>query len=121
MSESLRYKGYRAEIAVDAAERAFHGKVADVRDVVHFQGSSFDELEAAFHESVDDYLDWCAELGQEPEKPYSGRLLLRMTPSLHRALAKLADRKGMSINSLIVDALETAVSKTRGQAERVEL
>src|SRR5690606_32886106 len=70
---------------------------------------SFAELEAAFHEAVDDYLAWCAELGEEPDRPYSGKLLVRMTPDLHRSLAALAAREGISINRLVIDSLEQAV------------
>jgi len=74
-------------------------------------------VETAFKESVDDYLAWCAEQGEEPDKPYSGKILVRMEPNLHRAVALQADREGSSVNAFIVKALERA-TKTPRRVER---
>ena len=59
----------------------FHGEVLDMRDVITFQGKSVEELEQAFRDSIDDYLEFCEERGEEPERPFSGRLMLRLTDS----------------------------------------
>lgn len=65
-----------------------------------------DELEAEFHNSIDDYLEWCREDGITPEKPYSGKLNLRLAPSIHQRAAVKAKLLGMSLNSFIEKAVE---------------
>ena len=72
---------------VDADEDAFVGRVAGLRDVVTFEGATFAEVEQAFRDSVDDYLAFCAERGEPPDRPYSGKIPLRVDPELHRRAA----------------------------------
>lgn len=89
----------------DDEERIFSGVVINVKTVITFQGVSVDELEKEFHNSVDDYLEWCKEDGVAPEKPYSGRLNLRLTPETHQKAAIKARMYGMSLNSFIEKAV----------------
>ena len=105
----LEYKGYTAHVELDAEAGFFHGEILDTRDVITFQGRSVDEIQEAFHDSVDDYLEFCAERGEEPDKPFSGRLMVRLSPRLHRALYARAKDEGKSLNQLISERLEKAV------------
>jgi predicted HicB family RNase H-like nuclease len=59
----------------------------------------------AFHDSVNDYLAWCKERGEQPEKTFSGSLCLRMSPDLHAKLSREALLKNESLNNLIIDKL----------------
>ena len=104
----LKYKGYTGRVEFDDEAGVFHGEVLDLRDVVTFQGKSVDELERAFRDSVDDYLAFCEQRGEEPDKPFSGRLMLRLSPSLHRKVYVQAQREGQSLNQWISDKLEKA-------------
>lgn len=104
----LTYKGYTGHVEFDEESELFHGEVLDTRDVVTFQGTSVDELIQAFHDSVDDYLDYCKERGESPDKPFSGRLMLRVSPDLHRRVSVQATRAGKSLNQWIVDKLQEA-------------
>lgn len=61
----MNYKGYIGQVEYDDENRIFSGSVINTRDVITFQGESVQELENAFHESVDDYLAWCREDGVE--------------------------------------------------------
>lgn len=99
------YKGYRASVSFDEDALLFHGEVLGIRDVITFQAQSAKELLKAFHESVDDYLTWCADDGVEPEKPFSGTLSLRATPDLHRKMSDAAARQAKSLNQWMVEAL----------------
>ena len=65
----MEYKGYNGVIEFDDEAGIFHGEVALVRDVITFQGTSVDELRQAFRDSIDGYLEWCLERGEEAEKP----------------------------------------------------
>ncbi len=99
------YKGYRATVSFDEDALVFHGEVLGIRDVITFQARTAEDLLKAFHESVDDYLNWAADEGFEPEKPYSGSLSLRATPELHRRMSDAAARHAMSLNQWMVEAL----------------
>jgi len=105
----MEYQGYSAKIEYDEELGAFQGQVLNIKDVITFQGTSVEELGREFATSVDDYLAWCEERGEEPEKPYSGRFLLRIDPNLHRQVALAAARKGVSLNAWVASALEGAV------------
>ncbi|HUY90440.1 MAG TPA: type II toxin-antitoxin system HicB family antitoxin [Pirellulales bacterium] len=94
-------------ISFDPENDFLHGQIVGIKDVVTFQGQSVSELRKAFEESVDDYLEFCKERGEKPDKPFSGRFLLRMSPDLHRRLAELASEQGQSLNNWIVTRLET--------------
>jgi predicted HicB family RNase H-like nuclease len=104
----LKYKGYAGHVEYDDDSGVFHGEVVDLRDVITFQGRSVDEIERAFRESIDDYLQFCEIRGEEPDKPFSGRLMLRLPPALHRKAYVSALREGKSLNQWIAERLERA-------------
>jgi predicted HicB family RNase H-like nuclease len=105
----MKYKGYSATAEFDAEAGVFFGRVIGLRDVITFQGTSVAELTQAFHDSVNDYLEFCAERGEQPEKPYSGHFVVRITPELHRAAANWADAKNVSLNRAVESILETTL------------
>lgn len=107
----ISYKGYTGTVRFDAEAEIFHGEVLGLRDVVTFQGTSVDEIKNAFEESVDDYLEYCAERGEEPDKPFSGKFLVRIDPKLHRRLHELSAGDGESLNSWLSMRLEEAVGE----------
>lgn len=105
MKNAMTYNGYSARIEFDADDRIFFGRLSGIRDIVTFHGRTVDELEAAFKEAVDHYLTTCAELGQTPGKPYSGKLSLRISPGIHAAIATAAETSGKSLNQWVTDLL----------------
>ena len=102
----MKYKGYFGDASFDADAKIFHGDVIGLKDVITFQGTSVKELEQAFKDSVDDYLKWCKQRGEEPEKTFSGNIRLRISPELHAMLSHNATLRGVSLNSLIVEKLQ---------------
>ena len=108
----MKYKGYTGEVEYDDRAKVFHGRVIGIRGAVTFEGRTVDELEHAFQESVDDYLEFCAELGTEPEKPFSGKFTVRVSPELHQRVSSKAKAAGKSLNTWLVDTLKKEVSKT---------
>ena len=105
----MKYKGYEARIEYDDTIGILHGTVVGLRDVITFQGECVSALRDAFADSVEDYLAMCAERGEEPDRPFSGRLLVRMSPQLHREITLAAGRAGKSLNRWIEDVLAEAV------------
>ena len=104
----MNYKGYIGHVEFDDEAGLFHGEVLDLRDVVTFQGKSVDELSQAFRDSVDDYLEFCEERGEEPDKPFSGKLMLRLSPELHRKVYTSSKKEGKSLNQWIAERLDKA-------------
>ena len=107
----MEYKGYIGKVEIDDEAGILHGEVINIRDVITFEGTSVAELQKAFHESVDDYLAFCAERGESPEKPFSGKFVVRLPAELHRKAyiqAKLADK---SLNGWVTEVLQTALQE----------
>lgn len=106
----MNYKGYHGQVTYDEEAKLFHGEVVGLRDVITFQGTSVKELEKAFKDSVDEYLDFCKELGRSPEKPFSGKLMLRLPPEVHERAAFQAKCDGQSLNAWIRHGIEHLLS-----------
>jgi predicted HicB family RNase H-like nuclease len=98
MNNVMTYKGYSARIEYDDDDGIFFGQVVGLKDGIGFHGDSGAALRAAFHEAVDDYLETCAKIGKEPDREYSGKVMLRLDPELHARIAKSAELAGLSIN-----------------------
>jgi predicted HicB family RNase H-like nuclease len=99
------YKGYAARIEYSDDDVCFVGHIAGIKDVVGFHADSVKELRAAFIEAVDDYLATCVKLGRAPQKPYSGKLMLRIPPEVHAHAAMMAEAHGKSLNQWAADVL----------------
>lgn len=112
----MEYKGYLGRVEYDDEGSVFHGEVINLRDVVTFQGETVQELRQAFQESVDDYLSFCAERNEEPERPYSGTFTVRVPPELHRDAALQARLKNKSLNSWVAELLTETAAHTNAQA-----
>ena len=102
----LEYKGYIGTI--EAEDGVFLGRVAGLRDVITFEGTTFAEVERAFRDSIDDYLAFCAQRGEPADRPYSGRIPLRVSPDTHRRAAMRAQSEGLSLNQWIARRIENA-------------
>jgi len=101
----MQYKGYISHIEFDDEANIFHGEVINIRDVITFQGKSVDELRKAFEDSVDDYLDFCLERGEEPDRPFSGRLTVQLSPEQHRKVVLAAENSGKDVRTWVSDLL----------------
>jgi predicted HicB family RNase H-like nuclease len=101
----LEYKGYLG--TVEADDGVFVGRVAGLRDVITFEGATFAEIEQAFRDSIDDYLAFCAQRGELPDRPYSGKIPLRVSPEVHRRAAMRAQAAGVSLNQWIAHRIDT--------------
>ena len=108
---AIKYRGYTARVEYDPEDRIFVGHLAGIEDIVGFHGTTVDELEQAFHEAVDHYIEASEQLGREPQKPYSGRLMLRIDPEVHAAASIAAKVKGTSLNKWAEQVLREAASR----------
>jgi len=105
----MEYKGYIGKVEMDDEAGILYGEVINVRDVITFEGESVDEIQTAFRESVDDYLDFCAKRGESPEKPFSGKFVVRLPAELHRQAYIQAKLKDKSLNGWVTEVLQSAL------------
>ncbi len=109
MTNTMTYRSYSARIGYDDEDGIFIGRIAGIRDGASFHADNVEALREAFHEAVEDYLETCARIGKEPQKPYSGRMMFRVNPEIHRRAALAAELAGKSLNQWAEEVLEQAV------------
>jgi predicted HicB family RNase H-like nuclease len=102
----LSYKGYLGKVDFDDEARTFFGTVVNANVLISFRGSTVKELEKSFHDVVETYLDDCTSEGKAPEKPYSGKITLRVPPEVHRRVAIKAAECKESMNEYLERLLE---------------
>lgn len=112
MSDLLNYKGYQGTIEYSEEDNCLHGRVLHINSVLSYGGDTVAEVKAMFQQTVDEYLDMCAEKGLSPEKPYKGSLNVRLGADLHRLAALTAAREHTSLNDLIVRAVKKQIADT---------
>ncbi len=112
----MEYRGYVGRVEFDDEVGIFHGEVINTRDVITFQGNTVEELRQAFRDSIEDYLAFCQERGEEPEKPFSGQFVTRIDPDLHRRVSLAATLAGKSVNAWVTEQLERGVQQLGGSA-----
>lgn len=121
MSENiLTYRGYSGAVEFSAADGCFFGRILGIRDIVTFEGESVADLRKDFENAIDDYLATCAEIGKVPEHPCSGKLSLRLPVELHQELTLQSELTGKSVNSLVVEAVETLCKSKKRAAARLD-
>ncbi|PIE71583.1 MAG: toxin-antitoxin system HicB family antitoxin [Deltaproteobacteria bacterium] len=109
MKNTLTYKGYTARIAFDPDDNIFFGRVVGLKDMIGFHGETVSEMIDDFHNAIHHYLAGCEARGERPQKPYSGKLTLRMSPDTHAELAAAAADTGKSLNKWVTDTLEGVI------------
>ena len=111
MINSITYKGYTASMSFDAEDKIIVGRVLNVDDIIAFHGESVKDFESNFHAAIEDYVAASKKLGPAPEKPASGKVMLRIAPTVHAAALKAAARSGTSLNKWAEGALGKAARK----------
>ena len=109
MSSLLSYKHYNGTVEYSREDSCLFGKVVGVKSLLSYEGSSVQELEQDFRNTIEEYLQDCKERGIEPEQPYKGSFNVRLTPELHRAVAIYAMEHGKSLNAAVEEAIVNMV------------
>lgn len=106
----IKYKGYIGKVIFEENLKTFQGRVINIhRDIITFEGKSARELEKALKDSVEDYLEWCEKDGLKPEKPFSGKFNIRISPELHRTVVEIASENDLSLNAFVERAIRHEV------------
>jgi len=106
--KTMQYKGYAARIEYSDEDKCFVGHIAGISDIVGFHGECVDSLSASFKDAVDDYLETCEQMEISPRRPYSGKIMLRISPELHAEIAMKAETNGKSLNQWAAETLAIA-------------
>jgi predicted HicB family RNase H-like nuclease len=106
----LHYKDYIGSVEFSEVDAVFHGKVVGVKSLISFEGDSVSAIIEDFHNAIDEYLEFCAETGKQPEKPFKGSFNVRIGTDLHRKAALAAFARGISLNTLVEDAIKQTVN-----------
>lgn len=100
----LRYQNYTGIVEYDPNGKIFTGEVIGVRDLITFQGRTPEEIEQSFRAAADFYLEMCLQDGGSPQKPFSGRFNVRLSPEVHRQIAERAALQRVSLNQWVAEA-----------------
>ena len=106
----LHYRGYTGSVRFSEEDAVFHGKVIGIKALISFEGDSVNAIIDDFHKAVDDYLDFCTAKGKKPEKSFKGTFNVRINADLHRKLALTASDRGVSLNTLVEDAIRQSMN-----------
>lgn len=106
----LEYKGYHTKVEFNSEEFVLRGKIEGINDLVTFECDDIRNLEKEFHEAVDDYLEFCKEVGKEPDKEYKGTFNIRISPELHKKLAIVSFKNGDTLNASVEKAIQEYIS-----------
>jgi predicted HicB family RNase H-like nuclease len=109
---TMTYKGYTARIEYDERDNIFAGRILGIRTIISFHGETVAQLRAEFELAIKDYLADCKEQGVHPEKPASGKLLLRVPPEIHGRALVAAQAAGKSLNQWATEVLQHAAQPT---------
>lgn len=115
----LEYKGYHASVSFDADDNLFVGEVFGLTDSLNFHGESVKELEEMFHQSVDNYLNLCAQIGKQPEREFKGTFNIRITPELHKKAALEAAKQKITLNQFVLNAIDRSVEENENASATV--
>lgn len=110
MGKLMEYKGYHAKIEYSDEDETFVGRVIGLADVIIFDGDSIVELTDSFHMALDEYLEFCKELGKEPDKEFKGSFNVRIEPELHKKAVIEAEKKDISLNQYVAEAIEQHIN-----------
>ena len=119
-NDVLEYKGYHTEIVFNSSTNTVRGKIEGIKDLVDFETDDLSKITEEFHLAVDDYLDFCKEIGKEPDKEYKGTFNVRISPQLHKEIAMHAFKEGISLNAAVENAIKEYVSHTEMNGEYIE-
>jgi predicted HicB family RNase H-like nuclease len=105
---TMKYRGYTARVEFDDRDNIFVGRVLGIQAIIGFHGETVSQLTEDFHNAIDSFLADCAKTGRNPQKPASGKLMLRIPPEVHSAALIASKASGVSLNQWAAEVIEKA-------------
>lgn len=119
MSNYLKHKEYLGTVEYSTEDEVFYGKLFGINDLVTFEGGSVKEIKKAFKESVDDYIESCAELNKKAEKSFKGSFNVRVSSDLHKNAVFIAVQNNVSLNDFVKGAIQYAIKHKREVSKEI--
>jgi len=110
MKDILQYDGFIGSVHFDTDAAVFYGKIEGIDDLVTFEGESVTELQQAFKEAIEDYIEICQQKGKPIHKSYKGSFNVNIPPELHRRAIQTSLMLGISLNQFVKKAIEHEIS-----------
>lgn len=111
MKNLLRYKGFMGTAEMSEEDDVFFGKVIGIRDLISYEGATVKELKKDFKGAVDDYIDLCKRHNKPIQKSMTGNFNVRINPELHQLVSRAAAEKGISLNKVVQEAIQSYVQE----------
>lgn len=106
MTNIIEIDGHKAVISYDADTNMLRGEFLDLNGGADFYGDSIQSLMTEGETSLQTFMTVCKERGIDPLKKFSGKFQLRLKKKTHERAAVIAAARGVSLNSLIEEAVE---------------
>lgn len=119
MKETFKYKGFEGSMGFSVEDECLFGEVLFIRSKIIYIGDTFEELKNAFEDAVDSYIQHCEEKSIQPEKPCSGTFNVRVGTRLHQEATKVAYRHNISLNEIVIHALEDFLYKDQPSSKNL--
>jgi predicted HicB family RNase H-like nuclease len=111
MKNLLRFKGFLGTAEMSEEDNVLFGKLIGIRDLVSYEGATVKELRQDFKKAVYDYLDLCKRHNKPVQKSLSGNFNIRINPDLHQLVSRVAAEKGISLNKVVQEAIQSFVQE----------
>lgn len=118
--ETMQYKGFLGSIEISKEDKVLYGKLLHINGLITYEAENLSDLEAAFHEAVDDYLEDCQAAGVEPQKACSGAFNVRIKPEKHRQLLFISSIQDSSLNALVAEGVDLVVEKYAAEHAKLD-
>lgn len=109
MSKVLEYNGFIGSVDFSLEDQILFGSLLHINDLVTYEGETIQELEKAFQEAVEEYIELCKECDKEPEKPFKGVFNVRVSPETHKKAVFEAEKRGMTLNQFVGEAIQKSI------------
>ncbi|WP_254611905.1 type II toxin-antitoxin system HicB family antitoxin [Serratia fonticola] len=109
----FKYKGFFGSIETSATDLVLHGKIECISDLVTYEADTMPDLQRAFFEAVDDYIETCELVGKSPDKTMSGTFNIRIGEDLHRKAFLKAKCLKISLNDFVKISIEEKITEKK--------
>jgi len=106
----LKYKDYEGTTEIDMDRFVCRGKILFINDLITYEADSPKLLQYEFEAAVDDYIETCADLGRDPQKPLKGQFNVRIPPTLHKLASLRAVQDKVPLNDIVVKSMNAYLS-----------
>jgi predicted HicB family RNase H-like nuclease len=109
-NQTIQYKGYTATLTQDADTKHYAGKVIGIEHLILFEGATLEDASNNFKETIDNYPQYCAEIGYKPDPPPS-EIMVPIKTELYAKATSIAENKGQTPTGVVNQAVEALVAQ----------